>query len=103
MAEIEAVVKVAAVSSEDPPEETLYQLYDPAEPEADKATVPVPHLEASVRDGAEGEGVSFTLTSAVFTHPLVSVTCNVYVPAADEDIGNVGFCELEEKLFGPFQ
>ena len=46
--DIDGVVKVAPVPSDDPPVDAAYQLMVPAEAVAPKPTVPVPHLDAGV-------------------------------------------------------
>ena len=46
--DIDGVVKLTPVPSDDPPVDAAYQLIVPAEAVAPKSTVPVPHLDAGV-------------------------------------------------------
>ena len=69
------VVKLVPVPIEDPPVATLYQLsVPPAQPDAPKATVPVPQRELSVPVGAAGIGFTVAITSVLGpSHPAALV------------------------------
>ena len=54
------------VPKEDPPLDTLNQFkIPPAHPDADNATVPFPHLEFPVTDGAAGIGFTIAVTAVL--------------------------------------
>ena len=61
-------------------------------------------LHIAVADPAVGVGSGLTVTEVVpaaLVHPLI-VTFTEYVPAlAEVAVLILGFCELDEKLFGP--
>ena len=65
VAAIDGVVKLFKVVNEVPPVATLYQLYVPDDPLADKPTVPVPHLTLPIGDGATGIAFTVATTEAL--------------------------------------
>ena len=62
---MDGVVKLFEVANEVPPVATLYQLYDPIDPLADKFTVPLPHLALLVVVGAAGIAFTVATTEAL--------------------------------------
>jgi hypothetical protein len=72
-----------------PPVSALYQsIVSPAPGVADNSTVPVPHLEPCVTEGAIGSGFTVTNIGANVTeHPGTSVTVTLYAP----DVSVVAF------------
>lgn len=65
-----------------PPLAASYQFkVPPAQPDAERLTIPGPHLELFVTAGAAGNGFTVTVTWAVPAHPnVVPVTVYVVVP-----------------------
>ena len=62
---IEGVVKEAPVPMDDPPEATLYHVSVPVQPPAVSVTVPGPHLEKPLPEGAAGTGLTVATTAVL--------------------------------------
>ena len=61
---MDGVVKPGPVPNDDPPLDTLNQFkVPPAQPDADSATVPFPHLEFVVTVGAAGIALIIAVTA----------------------------------------
>ena len=63
--EIDGVVKLVPVPSDDPPVEAAYQLMVPADAVAPKPTVPVPHFEPGVEPVIVGMAFIVAVTAVL--------------------------------------
>ena len=94
--EIDGVVKLVPVPSDDPPVAVAYQLMVPAEATAPKFTVPAPHLDAGAVLVMVGSAFKDTVVESSTAQPFTSVTVTVYLPAIAV---TTGFCKMDTTVY----